>query len=974
VDKLNWDRVKQVFQQALGRPDHERHAYVREQCGGDDALQAEVESLLSAHAQAGSFGERPAQELINELDDGHLPTSPERALQPGDGFGPYQIDSFIGAGGMGEVYLARDGRLGRAVAIKVLPSSFAADRERLARFEREARVLAALNNPHVATLYGVEDVNSATVLVLELVAGETLAERIARGPIPPREAILLAIQLCDALGAAHESGIVHRDLKPANIKITADGVVKVLDFGLAKVGGGTSTDLSRSPTVTLSGAHDGVLLGTVGYMSPEQARGQVVDQRADIWAFGCVLYEMLTGKAAFSGDTVSDSIAAILEREPDWTGLPTTLPVALQRLLRRCLEKDVKRRLHDIADARIELEDALTEPTASPNVPSVGLHNPKRIAWSIAGGLVVALVATVATWTAMRRTPEVRPLIRLNVDLGPDVVADVDSLPTVAISPDGRRVVFPIRIATGASQLATRSLDQALPTALPGTENGGWPFFSPDSQWIAFVSDGKLKKISVQGGPVFTICDAPNPRGGSWGEDGTIVAQLNANNALYRVPATGGTPQPLTTLVNGELTHRFPQILPDGQSVLFTASTDFSRYRDATLQVVSLKTGRITTVLRGGSFGRYFSGYLIYLHEGVLFGVPFDLTRLSVRGTPVVLLEDVATDPIFGGGEIDLSRTGSVVYRPEWIPKEYRVMWLDATGRAEPLLLNPGVYMTPRASPDGQSLALALDAGKGPDLYVYNIVRNTLSRLTFNSKDNRNPVWTPDGRHLVYASTTDKAIMWIRADGAGEPQRLLTSSNVLIPWSFSPDGRYLSYSDGSDARKDDSWILSLDMRDPEHPKPGTPEIFLKTPAAESGTMFSPDGHWLSYLSSESGPGFHTEVYVRPFHGSSDGKWQISTNGGTYSFWSRDGHLFYLNDNRIMVVEYTASGESFSAGKPRIWSETLVRGGVLDFPMLDLAPDGKRFVVFPKPVVPQEKGSFHVTFLLNFVDELQRRLP
>ena len=589
----------------------------------------------------------------------------------------------------------------------------------------------------------------------------------------------------------------------------------------------------------------------------------------------------------------------------------------------------------------------------------------------IASAIGTALVAALATWALMRPAPERRPLTRLSVDLGPDAVAGPNI--TVAISPDGRRIVFPMRGAGGTQQLATRLLDQAAPTLLPGTENGADPFFSPDGQSIAFAADGKLKTISIVGGAAVTLCAAPNLRGGSWGEDGTIVAALNITEGLSRIPAAGGAPQPLTKRANGEQTHRWPQVLPGGQSVLFTAAMFAGQNEDAMIQVLAVKTGQVTTVAKGGYFGRYLAGHLTYIHQGVLLGVSVDPVTLAVRGTPVPLLDDVVSDAGSGGAQFDVSHTGTVVYRSGKVGVQgYPVVWMDSAGKIQPLLPKPGVYYTPRVSPDGRRLALAMDAGKGLDIHAYDAVRDALSRLTFNGHTNRNPLWTPDGRHLVYASIDDKTIMWIRADGAGEAQRLLESKGTVVPTSFSFDGTYLSYTETVPGTSVDLWTLPVDASDPEHPKPGKPEAFLKTAAIEAAPVFSPDGRWLSYFSDESGT---FEVYVRPFHGAVGGKWPISTSGGTYSFWSRDGRaLYYMGlDSRIKVVDYTATGESFTASAPRVWSETPVRQTAAII-QLDLAPDGKRFAVLPRDAATDENGSVHATFLLNFFDELKRRLP
>ncbi len=911
------------------------------------------------------------------------------AVAPGTRLGPYEIVSALGAGGMGEVYRARDTKLNRDVAIKVLPESFALDADRLARFTREAQVLASLNHPNIAAIYAVETTSGvvfgdrqskttpdvvSTALVMELVEGEDLSASIARGAIPLADALPIAKQIADALEAAHEQGIVHRDLKPANIKVRTDGTVKVLDFGLAKAmdlndSSGASAAMN-SPTMTARATAMGMIIGTAAYMSPEQAKGKAVDKRADIWAFGVVLFEMLTGQRAFKGDDVSDTLVSVLRDTPEYAALPADTPPRLRRLLERCLDRDIKMRLRDIGEARVEIAkiesgapDTSTMSAARSSVPAS--TRSRLLPWAVAALFAVTSVTALALWAPWRAAPE-RPLVRLSADLGPDAVAGVRS--TVAISRDGRRIVFPIRGANGTQQLATRLLGQATATPLAGTENGEMPFFSPDGQWIAFAADGKLKKVPVLGGAAFALCDAPALRGGSWGEDGTIVAALNITVGLSRVSDAGGTPQALTSLVKWEQTHRWPQILPGGQAVLFTASTNNNGFEDATIEVLSVKTGQFTTVVRGGYAGRYLAGSLVYMHQGVLFSVPFDLPSLAVRGTPAPLLDDVAAYQPGGAGQFDFSETGTFVYRSgKAASGAFPVVWLDSTGKTQPLLPKPGNYATPRVSPDGRYLALSASDGKGPDIYTYDTQRDALSRLTFDgSRGNYWPVWTPDGKHLVYASIADKTIWWVRADGAGEPQPLLVGKNMVVPGSFSSDGRYLSYAETATETQSDIWILPVDLSNAEHPKPGTPEVFLKTPASEGGPALSPDGRWLAYSSDESG---RWEVRVRPFHGRIDGKWQISTTGGGHSFWSRDGRsLYYMGlDSRIMVVDYTATRENFVPGKPRVWSETPVRVTAVGFQPMDLAPDGKRFAVLPGDVQVEEKGSVHVTFLFNFFD-------
>jgi Tol biopolymer transport system component len=893
-------------------------------------------------------------------------------LSAGTRLGPYEILTPIGAGGMGEVYRAHDPRMGRDVAIKVAAERFSD------RFSREVHAIAALNHPNICTLYDV----GPNYLVMELVEGPTLAERIKEGAIPVDEALAIANQIADALEAAHEKGITHRDLKPANVKIKPGGAVKVLDFGLAKVAPASAGETqpegraTNSPTLTIGMTEAGMILGTVAYMSPEQARGKPVDKRADIWAFGVVLYEMLTGRQPFQGEDVAETLAAVISKEPNWE----RVPVKAQRLLKRCLEKDPRKRLRDITGVGLLLEET---PRAS--APSRGALW-ARLGWVVAGALAVISIALgVLLWRPTR--PVDRPLMRFSADLGPEVVEGVNI--TAAISPDGARLAFLARGPGGKQQLATRLLSQAKATLLPGTENATDPFFSPDGQWIGFFADQKMKKISVQGGAAVTLCDAFGPRGASWGEDGSIVVTLTPQpgSGLSRVPAEGGTPQALTKpREKGEVVHRWPQILPGGQAVLFTGNTVPSGYEDANIEVLSLKSGQWKVVQRGGYFGRYLptsngAGHLVYVHQGTLFAVGFDLNRLEARGTPTPLLEDVAADAPNGGGQYDVARNGTLVYLSgQSRNASWPVAWMDSTGKTQPLLAAPGQYYFPRFSPDGKRLALAVGPFAVGDIQVYDWQRDTMTRLTFTQR-NLEPVWTPDGKHIVFRwqHPGGNSIRWIRADGAGETQLLLDSKGEMRPYSISPDGQRLAFAEVEvDTGRPDLWTLPLDVSDPDHPKPGKPELFLRTQFGEGWPAFSPDGRWIAYASFESGRG---EVYVRPFPGaaaSGSGKWQISTGGGTRPIWSRDGReLFYQSlDNRIMVATYTAKADSFAADKPRPWSntQTLNPGPGVQW-STDLAPDGQRFAVFPTPeAASEQKGPVNVTMLLNFFDELRRRVP
>ena len=582
-------------------------------------------------------------------------------------------------------------------------------------------------------------------------------------------------------------------------------------------------------------------------------------------------------------------------------------------------------------------------------------------------------------WRATR--PVEQPLMRLSVDLGPDAVAGQST--TTAISPDGTRLVFPAKGPDGKQMLATRLLSEITLALLSGTENGRDPFFSPDGKWIGFFADGEMKKISVQGGAPVVLCDAPNARGASWGEDGNIVMAPSGFAVLSRVSAEGGTLQPVTKR-QGAVSQIWPQTLPGSEAVLFTLSFIVVTQEDTSIAAVSLKTGEIKTLVRGGYFGRYLptggsTGHLVYVHEGVLFAVPFDPSRLELRGAAVPLLEDLASDPNSGAAQLSFSGApsgpGMLVYRTgKASAKSYPVSWLDKSGKTQPLIATPGLYLTPRFSPDGQRLALAQTAGSKEGIFVYDLQRDTMSRLTFDTQQTRNPTWSPDGKHIVFrfVSAGGYGLGWMRSDGAGETQRLLDSKNVVIPYSFFPDGRRLTYYERDTENGWDLWTLPLVVSDPDHPKPGKPEVFLRTSSSERYPAVSPDGRWIAYQSNESG---RDEVYVRPFPGPG-GKWQISNTGGMFPIWSHNGReLFFQNlDNRILVTEYEVKNESFAASKPRVWSDQQLRdlGGALNY---DLTPDGNRFAVLPNLNAPvEEKGDVHVTFLLNFFDELRRRVP
>jgi hypothetical protein len=970
-----WRRIEDICQAALERDPAERPAFVKAACGDDAALRREVATLLAREPRAGGFLERSALEAaaFNHVGTGGVRESPI-----GRRLGSYDVVSALGAGGMGEVYRARDARLGRDVAIKVLPAAVTADKERLARFEREARVLASLNHPHIGAIYGVEDIDGVPALILELVEGETLGERLANGVSLSVDNILtIARQIAEALEAAHAQGIIHRDVKPANIKITPAGIVKVLDFGIAKAAGGSAGgDGASTPTITATAVHEGAMIGTAAYMSPEQARGQVIDKRTDIWAFGCVLYEMLCGRMAFPGRTVSDHIAAVLEREPDWSALPAATPVMLRHLLRWCLQKDPSRRLHDIADARVQIDSLLTTAPAETSAAAVVTRPVSLWRQAVPWSLVVVAVAgaALAVWAPWRRALPSPAPVRVRAELGANVAPLTGNRGAmVNLSRDGAVVMFVgEESASGIRRVYLRRLDQLAATPVSGTDGAEGVFFSPDGQWIGFFAGGKLKKVSVLGGAVVTLADAPIHKGGAWGEDGTIVYMPGqpVGFNLFRVSSAGGKPEALTTLAQGELTHRWPQTLPGDTGVLYTSSTDLDDYNGSNLVVQPLPAGRGKIVLRGGYHGRYLaSGHLAYVNSGTLFVVAFDLDRLEVIGEPVPVLEDVRHNPTTGNVHYAVSASGTLVY----LPAEHRgdavpMHWMGQDGHTTPLLTTAANWFNPQFAPDGRRIALQILASH-TDIWVYEWARDTLTRLTAEPANDSKPVWTPDGRRIAFASKTPFNLYWRQADGTGESQRLTESPHTQRPASWHPNGKLLAFEEQHPQTNWDLMILPIDGDEVSGWRPGTPSVFLNGAEVEQEPMFSPDGRWLAYSSLETG---QAEVYVRPFPGPG-GKWQISNGGATHPTWSRTKpELFYRSGQHIMVAPYAIEAGSFVAKKPRVWSERrLLFRGERGF---DLHPDGERVAVLPDTDGQDGAKRDTAVFIVNFFDELRRIAP
>jgi Tol biopolymer transport system component len=799
-------------------------------------------------------------------------------------FGPYELVDLLGAGGMGEVYRARDPRLGRDVAIKVLPPQFTRDPDRAARFDREARLLASLNHPNIAAVYGIEEADGVRGLVLELVEGETLAERVRRSPLPPAETIRIARQLCDALDAAHEKGIVHRDLKPANIKITPDGTVKVLDFGLAKATADESApDLSSAPTLAADDTRVGVVLGTVAYMSPEQARGHRVDKRTDIWAFGCVLFEMLTGRSPFAADTVNDSVARILEREPDWTALPATVAGTIQTLLRRCLEKDPKQRLRDIADARTEL-DASSSAAAS---PLAGNASRRGRTWLVAAGVTAAVLVVTALalmLPKLRSTPGDERVVRSAVLLPERQQLDRSTgTHPLDISPDGSLVVY--TAVAGERQLFVRDLTAFEPRAIPGTTGAVQPFFSPDGKWIAFFAGNALHKVAVTGGTPLKVCDVPRvTRGGSWGADDTIVFAF-AVGGLSRVPASGGVAQ---SIPNSDPAV-WPHILPDARTVLFTTSEELGTIQldGSNRRTLARARGADGEALLGdGGFNgaRYVrTGHLVYGQGLSLLAVPFDVQSQRLQGEPIPIARAVARASGGGAVAFAVSSTGVLTYVPAGT---HELVMVTRDGRATSLSADRDTFRMARMSPDGRRVAVVTyDESRRSHIWLYDVQLGTKVQLAQGIM----PAWFPDSRRVAFGPP----LLEREADGTGEPRMLLSDRDNRYPTSWSRDGRHLLFNDlskASAAGNADIWVLT----------DGTPRPVLTTTATEAQGRFSPDDRWIAYQSNESG---RHEVYVIRYP-QLDRRLAVSANGGAWPVWSRDGReIFYRQGLAVMAAGF-----------------------------------------------------------------------
>ena len=902
-------------------------------------------------------------------------------LTTGARIGPYDVLSPIGAGGMGEVYRARDARLGRDVAIKSLPNLALADPERVTRFEREAQILASLNHPHVGGIYGLEESSGTRFLILELVEGETLAARLRLGLPPAKEALTIARQIADALQAAHDKGIIHRDLKPANVMINAEGQAKVLDFGLAKALGpadgsaGSGLDGAPLDSPTIAATDSGVILGTLAYMSPEQARGKPVDKRTDIWAFGCVLYELLSGRHPFPGKTMSDRIAAILEREPDLEAIPASTPARVQWLVRRCLEKDPRRRLHDIADARIELDEALGGSSESGRAAPTTKYTREVIAWSAAAACLTALVG-VLTFTREPASPTASDTrtynssIVLQDDLRLGMTTNQPGRFT--LSPDGRRLALVATDTTGRTLLWIRPLNTSVAQPLAGTEGAAFPFWSPDSRSIAFTAQGKLKTIDTSGGPPVTLADATLAATGSWNNDGVILYTPTGGSRIHRVSVSGGPPTPITTFdaAAGDAQHWYPFFLPDGRHFLFFAvgSKPGGLTDSRAVMVGSLDAKEpVKLLVQGGSNAKYANGHLVFMRGATLVAQAFDVDRLQLAGEPVPIAQQVqsaGSGASGGAGAFTVSDTGLLVYQSGVLTRS-QLAWYDHEGKRGSALGDQADYGDVTLSPDGRRAAVSVaDRSTGTrDLWLFDLARGIRERFTFDPGDEFAPIWSRrDGHRIAYAAARQGNIHLYQkpSSGPGAEEVLLEDGLGKFAADWSADGQFIVYIGGGGIiGRSDLWILPLADRK-AYP-------FLQTKFVESQAQFAPNGRWLAYMSRSSG---EPEVYISAFPGHGE-TMQVSTRGGGWPRWRRDGkEIFYLApDDTFTAVAVNATGSGLVLGASRPLFKVRPRPFArLDAYPYDVSADGQRFLV---NTFVEEPTAAAITLVVNWPGGLKK---
>jgi Tol biopolymer transport system component len=869
------------------------------------------------------------------------------ALASGAHVGSYEILSSLGAGGMGEVYRARDRRLDRTVAIKILPEALANDPERIARFEREAKTLAALNHPNIAHLYGLEESDGARALVMELVEGPTLADRIAQGPIPIDEALPIAKQIAEALEAAHEQGIIHRDLKPANIKVRPVATVKVLDFGLAKALDQTAsgaTNLTNSPTLSIQATQAGMILGTAAYMSPEQARGTAVDKRTDLWAFGCVLYEMLTGLAVFQGATVSDTLAAVLKTEPHWTALPDDTPASIRRLLRRCLAKDRQRRMDSARDAGLEIDEAYMPVEAAENQRGAVTSHPYLL--SRITLVVLILLATaggLGLVAYLRRPAEELQAYRSSIQAPDGTVLGSRSTRALsfALSPNGRHLAFVATTADGRQRLWVRQLDQGTASPFEGVDNVDRPFWSPDSRSVAFFAEHQLRRIEIGAGSVRTICDTPDQQGtfsgGTWNAEGTILF-ASGGSQIYRVAASGGAPMAVVTAdaSAGETALSGPLFLPDGHHFLFVGRA--APPAPPSVYVSSIDDSRRTRLFEGAANVEYAQGRLLFVQGTTLVAQPFDASRRTLNGEPAPIADGIRVSPALNFGDFSISATGVLAYQTGQTLSQ--LTWFDRTGKPTGVVGQRADYNTVNLSPNGTKAAISLRDGAGNmSLWLFDLVRGVPTRFTFGPAQEVAGVWSPDGTQLAFDSVRKgRSYLYRRATNGSPSEDVLEASPIIkFAASWSSDGKFLLYiSAGVTPRTgNDIWVLPLFGDRKPYP-------FLQTPYNEGRANFSPDGRWIAYASNESGSGL--DVYVAAFPGAA-GKLRVSLAGGDSPRWRRDGReIFYVApDGKLMAAAVNGQGAVFQVGAVTPLFDLRMRDQRLGTPY-DVTADGQHFLV------------------------------
>ncbi len=951
-----WREIERLYQLGQKREPGEREAFLRDACAGDEALRKEVAALLADQSRIDRFIESPAMNVAAKV----LAQDQAKAratLEAGQTIAHYRVVEEIGHGGMGVVYRAEDTKLKRTVALKCLPPAFAADPERLARFEREARMLASLNHPNIAAIHGLEEAGGKRFLVLELVEGETLAQRIAKGPLPVEEALEICRQIAEGVAAAHEKGIVHRDLKPANVNITPEEKVKVLDYGLAKALASEThpVDPAHSPTITDAETHPGVILGTAAYMSPEQAKGKAVDRRADIWAFGCILFECLTGRRAFPGETVSDTIVSILSREPDWESLPLMTPQPVRKLLERCLNKNPQHRMHDILDARIEIEDALKQP-AEP----VEMGSPPRRSSAgliLAAGLLLGAAVGVLLWRAFAPRPDNPHVARMTIPISATGLTLTEG--GMAIAPDGQTLVFAARGAD-EPRLYVRRVNEWEPRPLKGTERAVCPFFSFDGEWIAYYVMGKgMEKVPVRGGPPLPIYkstanEAPGQvHGGKWGQDGRIVFARWPNAGIWSVPADGGDPIPLTQISEDtNVFYSWPGMLPGG-AVLFT----IEREGNVSIAAVLPRTGEVRPIIDSGSRAHYLptTGHLIYVSGGHLLAVAFDPERLERKGAPMVVVEGIQQESPYSAG-YDVSVGGTLAYVPASTDLA-KLVWKDRNGNTAPLTLKPRSYAItrPALSPDGRRLVVQVQEGSKCNLWSGSVDGEPLTQLTFGNDDG-GPVFTLDGSRVCFRSGQGGRynIFSTPADGMGKPERLIDNPRPQAPTSWSRLGNILLINRLNESTGMDVWEWSAD-------RPA--RSWLSTPKWEGNAVFSPDGRHIAYQSNFSGG---LEVYLQAYPGTGPRR-QVSIDGGLAPAWNpKGGELFYQGPTAVMARRVE---NGIPAGPPtKLFDHSRAEFFVADW---NVSPDG-RFLVVEQ--IQSASSPSQIKVISNWFEELKALVP